>query len=75
MKHFNAALIAGTLLFGAEQVASQEVVPPKDHEITTIQEGSSSSVEQVCSGHGHLHEDHCHCDEGYSSQGDTCVPN
>ncbi|WP_426744878.1 DUF3466 family protein [Myxococcus faecalis] len=26
-----------------------------------------------CGGHGHLHGDHCHCDEGYVADGLTCV--
>ncbi|CAM3309778.1 DUF3466 family protein [Corallococcus sp. ZKHCc1 1396] len=27
-----------------------------------------------CSGHGHLHGDHCHCDDGYAAEGLTCIP-
>ncbi|WP_083682660.1 DUF3466 family protein [Archangium sp. Cb G35] len=37
--------------------------------------GSSDGTEPPeCGGNGHLHGDHCHCDDGYTEQGGTCVP-
>uniref|UniRef100_A0A061S7Q4 Solute carrier family 39 (Zinc transporter), member 1/2/3 n=1 Tax=Tetraselmis sp. GSL018 TaxID=582737 RepID=A0A061S7Q4_9CHLO len=33
---------------------------------------NASSTE--CGGHGHLHGDHCHCDEGYEELDSVCVP-
>ncbi|NVJ00720.1 DUF3466 family protein [Myxococcus sp. AM009] len=37
--------------------------------------GASDAPEPIeCGGYGHLHGDHCHCDEGYEADGLTCVP-
>lgn len=37
-------------------------------------DASDAGGEAPCAGHGELHGDHCHCDEGYEPEGDTCVP-
>jgi len=34
-------------------------------------------AEEECEGRGHLHDDHCHCDQGYepaAEDGQSCVP-
>lgn len=37
--------------------------------------GSGDDSGEACSGHGHLHDDACHCDDGYVPDGDdACVP-
>ena len=44
-----------------------------DAELEIVDGGS----DEVCSGHGHLHGDHCHCDQGYRVDPDDstkCIP-
>jgi hypothetical protein len=44
-----------------------------DVELEIVEGGS----DDVCSGHGHLHGDHCHCDPGYRVDPDDstkCIP-
>lgn len=48
------------------------------HSGCTDEDASSSEADagQVCSGHGELHGDHCHCDPGFSPSEDerSCLP-
>ncbi|ETI54358.1 hypothetical protein F443_02809 [Phytophthora nicotianae P1569] len=32
-----------------------------------------ATAQDVCSGHGELHGNHCHCEQGYESQGVECI--
>ncbi|KAG2814750.1 hypothetical protein PC118_g17019 [Phytophthora cactorum] len=32
-----------------------------------------ATAQEVCSGHGELHGNHCHCQEGYESEGVECI--
>ncbi|ETP24164.1 hypothetical protein F441_02796 [Phytophthora nicotianae CJ01A1] len=32
-----------------------------------------ATAQDVCSGHGELHGNHCHCEQGYKSQGVECI--
>jgi len=37
------------------------------------EEGESGSSPLDCGDHGHAHDGHCHCDDGYLFDGETCV--
>ncbi|TYZ68150.1 hypothetical protein PybrP1_009903 [[Pythium] brassicae (nom. inval.)] len=36
--------------------------------------GAVSGQEEVCSGHGKVHGNHCHCEKGYTNKGLECLP-
>jgi hypothetical protein len=46
-----------------------------DHGSDSQADTGTGSNNEVCSGHGHLHGDECHCDDGYqvSEDGTACV--
>ena len=41
--------------------------------IACAEEGESGTTGIDCGEHGTEHEGHCHCDEGYLFDGETCV--
>ena len=47
-------------------------------QVCEVQGAAASCVlaipqDEVCGGHGHLHDDHCHCDEGYAPAPDDAL--
>lgn len=60
------------LLFGLAAASLFACSESDPHSDADVDDAATPSLE--CSGHGHLHGDHCHCDPGYQPEGDdACV--
>jgi hypothetical protein len=58
MKPINSMMIAAALVFGAGACA---------------EEGDEGTSGIDCGDHGAEHDGHCHCDDGWLFDGETCV--
>jgi hypothetical protein len=75
IRRLTHSLVAALLTMSCLPACSSEDEHGEDHDHDEHSNPDSGSATEECSGHGHLHGDECHCDEGYemTDDGTACV--